>query len=132
MLRSPFHVFMSGILLITVTGRKSGRAISTPVNYVRDGETLLVTSRVERKWWKNLRGGASVMLLIHGKTYQADANVVEDRPSVEKELLRFFRLTKRTMAGIHLDADGQPTKPEKFERVVQSRVIVKLINLTAQ
>ena len=32
MLHSPFRIFMSGIMLITVTGRKSGRAISTPVN----------------------------------------------------------------------------------------------------
>ena len=27
LLRSPFHIFMGGIMLITVTGRKSGRAI---------------------------------------------------------------------------------------------------------
>jgi hypothetical protein len=41
---------MSGILLITVTGRKSRRAISTPVNYARDGETLLVISKTDRTW----------------------------------------------------------------------------------
>ncbi len=129
MLRLPFHVFMGGIMQITVTGRKSGRAISTPVNYVRDGETLIVTSRVNRTWWKNLRGGAPVKLLLNGKTYRADATVIEDRQAVEKELLRFFRLTKRTIAGIHLASDGQPTKPEKFERVVQTRVIVEISNL---
>ena len=55
MLRSPFHIFMGGVLLITVTGRKSGRAISTPVNYARDGDTLLVTSKTDRTWWKNVR-----------------------------------------------------------------------------
>ncbi len=132
MLSSPFHVFMSGIMLITVTGRQSGRAISTPVNYVRDGETLLVTSLVNRTWWRNVRGGAPVTLLINGKTYQADANVIEDRQRVEKELLRFFRLTKRTIAGIHLTPDGQPAKPEKFARVVQSRVVIELTNLRAK
>jgi deazaflavin-dependent oxidoreductase (nitroreductase family) len=132
LLRSPLHVFMGGLLLITVTGRKSGRAISTPVNYARDGGTLLVTSKADRTWWKNARGGAKVTLLIDGKTYQADANVIEDRAVVERELLRFFRLIKRTIAGIHLDKDGQPTQPEKFAQVAQSRVMIEITHLTAQ
>jgi deazaflavin-dependent oxidoreductase (nitroreductase family) len=132
MLRSPFHVFMGGLLLITVTGRKSGRAISTPVNYVKDGDTLLITSKVDRTWWKNLRGGAPVTLLLNGKTYRAAATVIEAHPQVDQALLRFFRLTKRTIAGIHLDKDGQPTKPEKFARVVESRVIVEITQLVRQ
>jgi deazaflavin-dependent oxidoreductase (nitroreductase family) len=132
MLKSPLHVFMGGMLLITVTGRKSGRAISTPVNYVKDGDTLLITSKVDRTWWKNLRGGAPVTLLIKGKTYQAAATVIEDRTTVEQKLLRFFRLTKRTIAGIHLDKNGQPTKPEKFARVVQARVVIEITQLARQ
>ncbi len=133
LLRSPLSIFMSGILLITVTGRKSGRAISTPVNYAResgrDGDTILVISKVDRTWWKNLRGGAKVTLLIKGKTYQAEATVIEEGTGVERELLRFFRSIKRTIAGIHLDKDGQPTKPEKFARVVQSRVVIEITHL---
>ena len=136
MLHSPFHVLMGGILLITVTGRKSGRAISTPVNYARaggrDDETLLITSRVDRTWWKNLRGGGKVTVLINGKTYQADAAVIEDHPQVDEALLRFFRLIKRTIAGIHLDKDGQPTQPEKFAQVAQTRVVIVLTHLVKQ
>jgi deazaflavin-dependent oxidoreductase (nitroreductase family) len=134
MLRSPFHIFMGGMLLITVTGRQSGRAISTPVNYARDrsngGDTLLITSKTDRTWWKNLRGGAKVTVVINGKTYQADASVIEDHATVERELLRFFRLIKRTIAGIHLDKNGQPTKPDKFAQVAQSRVVIEITHLT--
>jgi deazaflavin-dependent oxidoreductase (nitroreductase family) len=131
MLRSPLCVFMSGLLLITVTGRKTGRLISTPVNYVRDGDTLLVTSKVDRIWWKNLRGGAPITLRLNGKTYRAAATVIEDRAAVEQKLLRFFRLTKRTIAGVHLTPEGQPTKPEKFARVAQTRVIIEITQLAA-
>ena len=123
---------MGGLLLITVTGRKSGHAISTPVNYARDGDTLLITSKADRTWWKNLRGGAPVTLLMNGKTYRATATVIEDRATIEQQLLHFFRLTKRTIAGIHLDKDGQPTKPEKFARVVESRVIIEITQLVKQ
>ena len=132
MLRSLLIVFMSGILLIAVTGRKSRRAISTPVNDARDGDTLLVTSQADRTWWKNVRGGAKVTLRISGKTYKTDATVLEDRAIVERDQLRFFRLVKRTIAGIHQDKDGRPTKLDKFARVAQSRVMIEITHLTAQ
>ncbi len=54
---------------------KADALISTPVNYVRDsardGDTLLITSKADRTWWKNLRGGAPVTLFMNGKTYRA-------------------------------------------------------------
>ena len=131
-LRSPLHVFMGGILLITATGRKNGRAISTPVNYARDSEALLVASKADRTWWKNLRGGAKVTLLINGKTHRAETTVIEGRAAVERELLRVFRLITRTIAGIHLDKDGQPTKPDKFAQVAQFRVMIEITHLAAQ
>lgn len=130
LLRSPFHIFMGGMLLITVSGRKSGRAISTPVNYVRDGDMLLITSKADRTWWRNVRGGAPVTLLLNGRTYQAEASTLEQLPEREQELLHFLRLTKHTIAGIHLTADGQPTQPEKFQRVVQDRIVIKITHLT--
>ncbi len=50
-LRSPLHGLLSqSFMLIRVTGRKSGRMISTPVNYVRDGSALWVTSQRQRRW----------------------------------------------------------------------------------
>jgi hypothetical protein len=40
-LKSPFHKMMSGsTLLVTITGRKAQRTITTPVNYIKDGKTL--------------------------------------------------------------------------------------------
>ena len=58
MLRSPAHRLLSGrLLLLTYTGRRSGTQYTIPVQYVRDGEALLVTvGWPERKlWWRNLR-----------------------------------------------------------------------------
>ena len=132
LLRSPFHIFMGGMLLITVTGRKSGRAITTPVNYVRAGDTLLIASKADRTWWRNVRGGAPVTLVLNGRAYRAQANTIEQLPEREQELLHFFRLTRHTIAGIHLTADGQPTKPEKFQRVVQDRIVIKITNLVSE
>ncbi len=69
LLRSPLHGFMSGsTMLLTYAGCKSGKAYTTPVNYLRDGDTLLVVSSRKHIWWKNLRGGAPVTARVRGQT----------------------------------------------------------------
>jgi hypothetical protein len=45
LLRSPLHALIShNTMLITVRGRKTGRALTTPVNYVRNDDELLTVS----------------------------------------------------------------------------------------
>jgi hypothetical protein len=71
LLRSPAHGLLSRrLLLITVTGRRSGRAFTIPVSYLeRDGRLLIQPSAPERKlWWRNLRGdGAPVRVRLRGR-----------------------------------------------------------------
>jgi hypothetical protein len=51
LLKSPLHGMISkGVMLVSVTGRKSGRMISTPTNYLRDGNTF-------GSWLSKLRNG---------------------------------------------------------------------------
>lgn len=75
LLRSPLHGLISGnTLLLHVTGRKSGRVYTFPVSYVRSqGGSFTVLTLEDRTWWKNLRGGAPVKLLLQGMPYTAQA-----------------------------------------------------------
>ena len=55
-LRSPLHRVMSGkYLLLSFTGRKSGRRYTTPLAYLAKGDDLLMTT--DSPWWRNLRRG---------------------------------------------------------------------------
>jgi deazaflavin-dependent oxidoreductase (nitroreductase family) len=79
LLQSPIHAPLSGRLaLITVTGRKTGTTYTIPVLYEHEGDDVsIVVGWPERKrWWRNLRGGASVRMRIRGKerTGQATAH----------------------------------------------------------
>ena len=68
-LRSPAHRLLSGHLaLLTVTGRRSGRAFTFPVGYHRDGERVTVgVDWPERKrWWRNLSDPAPVEIWLAG------------------------------------------------------------------
>ena len=89
LLRSPLHGLVSNrVMLITVSGRKSGRLYTTPVNYVRDGDIITVISRRNRTWWRNLRGGAQVTVRVRGKDLKGVAEVVvDDKEAVAKALL---------------------------------------------
>ncbi len=79
LLRSPFHVVVSRMyLLISFTGRKSGRAYATPVQYAQQGETLYIITSEGYTWWKNLRGGAEVLVHLRGKTYSGHAESSAD------------------------------------------------------
>lgn len=65
-LRSRWHGMRSDrLLLLTFTGRKSGKEFTTPLHYMQEGETLRMT--VVYPWWKNLREQATVRVLLRGQ-----------------------------------------------------------------
>lgn len=132
LLHSPLHSFMDkSTLVITVTGRKSGKLYTVPVSYMRDGETLLVISQREHSWWKNLSGGTHVTLSMQGHTMNARGETFTATETVANKLLLVLQQFPSYQKLIHvkLDANGQPENPETFKRFVQAVIIVQLREL---
>lgn len=128
LLRSPLHGFLSrSLMLITITGRKSGQRYTTPVNYIRDGETLLVTSQADRTWWKNLRGGAPLSVHLEGRSLPGRGEVLEG-PEAANGLLPILRQAPayRQYFQLELDADGQPQDLDAFTQLAQERAIIRI------
>ena len=91
LLRSPLHSFWSGsLMLLTFTGRKSGRQFTTPVRYVRDGETIRCFTSSENQWWRNMRGGADVILRTEGRDAPYHAVAIENDPEEVKKQLQYY------------------------------------------
>jgi deazaflavin-dependent oxidoreductase (nitroreductase family) len=132
LLRSPLHSLMDkSTILVTFTGRKSGKKYTFPVSYVNDGETLMMISQREHTWWKNLRGGAQVTLYMQGHTLKARGDVFTDAETVANNLLLFLQQFPGYQRLIHikLAANGQPEDPESFKRFTQDMVIVQMKEL---
>jgi hypothetical protein len=111
LLKSPLHGMVSkNLMLVTVTGRKSGKTFSTPTNYLRDGNLLWVVSWRERSWWRNLRGGASVKVLLAGRSLDGRGLLIEEEKAVAKSLFEYYQKTPQTAkyVNIGLDASGMP------------------------
>jgi deazaflavin-dependent oxidoreductase (nitroreductase family) len=126
-LRSPVHGMVSkSILLITFTGRKSGKTYSTPVSYSQsDDQVTIFTHAV---WWKNLRSGAPVTLRLRGREFQGlPQPVAEDKQAVAAGLIKHLRKVPSDASyyGVTLDDDGDP-RPEEVEKAAQTVVMVRI------
>ena len=128
LLKSSLHGMISkGVMLVTVTGRKSGKSISTPMNYLRDGNTLWVISWRERTWWKNLRGGANVRVLLAGQSVEGRGLVIEEEKALAKSLFDYYRKLPQyaKYVQIGLDTAGLPISAD-CERAAQKMVMIRI------
>jgi len=128
LLKSPFHSMVSkNMLLVSVTGRKSGKSITTPTNYVRDGNVLWVLSWRDRTWWRNLRGGAKLQVLLARKNLTVTGNVIEAKDAVTGQLVEYYTKVPQyaRYSGIALDAAGKPSLSD-CERAAEKMVIVRI------
>ncbi len=85
LLRSPLHWLASGrVMLITCTGRRSGRRITIPVSYRTSGSEISVTvgQHPRKQWWRNLTTESPVELQLRGRRVQAMARTVQERDTV--------------------------------------------------
>ena len=127
-LNSPFHgMFSQNTLLLTFTGRTSGKRYTTPVNYAVLGDELLIFSRKDRTWWRNLRGGAPVKFRLQGRTMTGQGVAFEDETEVEKGLMTYLEVVPNFAKyfDVRLDEEGRPNL-EDIARTAQPRVLVRI------
>lgn len=127
LLRSPAHGLVSkSVLLITFTGRKSGKTYTTPVDYSQDGD--LVSIFTHAAWWKNLSGGAPVTLRLRGRDVRGHAEpVADDKQAVAAGLTAHLRKVPSDARyyDVTLDSDGEPD-PAAVDKAAQSVVMVRV------
>lgn len=76
---------------ITVTGRKSGKAVSLPVWFVQEGEMLylLPAKGTDTQWYKNLCKIPSIRLDARGKSLNTNAIPSTEKASVHEVVKKF-------------------------------------------
>ncbi len=126
-LHSPFHGMLSGgMMLITITGRKTGKHYTTPVNYYRDGDSLWVITSRGRKWWRNLRGGAEVGLLLKRKPIRGIAETEMEERAVEARLFDYIKYIPQSTQGFGIRMENGKPNTEDIARVAKDRLFVRI------
>ncbi len=106
-LRLPFATPLSRrLMLVSYTGRRSGRRYRQPVSYVPDGETLLTPGG--GKWKLNLRDGEPVHLRLRGRDVVARPELVRGPDDVEALLGRMLESNPRLSSFVpFVEPDGR-------------------------
>lgn len=109
-------------MLITFTGRRSGKRYTTPISYVQQGQTLLLG--VGETWWKNLRGDVPVQVRLHGKTYTGRAEAWTD----EASMTRVYRtiLTKNSVQARFVGISATPDDHDIQRALQRGAAVVEL------
>ncbi len=126
-LYSPLHSLLGNSFgVIIVTGRKTGRRISTPINIAPQDEGWTVVSYRNRTWWRNLRDNRMGKLRVAGKTMTVKARILESASEVEAGLKDYFERypAYAKYFGMRTDAGGKIPE-EELKRVARDRVIIR-------
>jgi deazaflavin-dependent oxidoreductase (nitroreductase family) len=127
MLRTPLIQRLMGRMfaLMTVTGAKTGRRYTTPVQYLRhDGEFVVLSQRM-RKWWRNIETQRDVEMRIEGVTTHGHARIASDEEARavvadclrnEPRVAQFYGLTPD--AGGEIEAEGLDRLLERVAVIV--------------
>jgi hypothetical protein len=128
LLRSPLHGPLSKqMMLVTFTGRKTGKVFTTPVTYMREGEDILFFT--SNPWWKNLEGGAKVTLCVEGREIQGATYPTQDTEQIYQAANTFLKrvgIKNARMIGLNdLDTSREPTREELLAHL-QGQVLIRV------
>lgn len=127
LLRSPFHRLASKqFMLLALTGRRTGRTITVPVGRHESEGALVVYAA--GSWRANMRGGASVRVVLDGREHAGHAELEEDPDLVAqayKTRLDELGVAKARDLGLKVNVDRSPTA-EEIKPVVAERAIATI------
>jgi hypothetical protein len=103
-----FATPLSGrLMLVFLTGRKTGKSYRQPISYVRQGTTLLTPGG--GKWKLNLQAGRPERIRLRGRDVLARPELVSDPDEIERLLGVMTAANPRvsTFVGIPKGPDGR-------------------------
>ena len=125
-LRTPLHVFLGNTMLITVTGCKTGKQYSTPVGFYREDDCLWVMTSRDRTWWRNVKNGANISVLLKGKTIHAFAEAELNEQAVEERMLNYVRHIPLAAKSLGIRMENNVPRDEDIRRAAVDRLFVKI------
>lgn len=104
----PFPTPLSGrLMLVSFTGRKTGKSYRQPVSYVQDGNTLLTPGGGKWKW--NLKEDQPVKLRLRGQDTMAQPELITDPDEIERllEVMVAANPSVNAFVGVPRGPDGR-------------------------
>ncbi|KUI25555.1 hypothetical protein AU196_22315 [Mycobacterium sp. IS-1742] len=129
-LKTPLGSALTQFMVVSFTGRKTGRRFSVPVSaHHLDGDLYVI---LEAKWKYNFREGAPADVTHHGRTSRMNGELITDAGTVADIVHRVAenygaKKAQQTM-GLKFRGDTVPSKDEFTEAA--TRLGIAAIRLT--
>ena len=127
LLATPFHSLMSGrLMLLSFTGRKTGRLYTRPVSYVRVGDSLLVPGG--GAWWKNLERRSQTQVCLRGVWNPVTPEVISEPIALAELMQRMLAMNPAIalFTGVKPGPDGRPDAAALERERRRGFVVVRL------
>ncbi len=117
-LRLPFPTPLNKqLMLLSFTGRKSGKAYKQPVSYIPDDGTLLTPGG--GKWKLNLREDTPITVWLRGHKVRAHPEFVREPAEVERLLKKMASANPRVASFVPvIGSDGEIDR-DKLDNAIQ-------------
>ena len=122
----PFPTPLSKrLMLVYLTGRRSGRSYRQPVSYVKDGESLLTPGG--GNWKLNLEPGRPERIRLKGRDVSARPELIANVDEIDSALMKMTAINPRAASFIpitrkddgHFDRDGLSNAVSHGFRIVR-------------
>jgi len=120
------------VLLLTTTGRKTGLARVTPLQYeLIDGVYHIgAVFGMKTDWVRNLQSNPQVQVRVKGETFWGKAEVSTD-PEVVADFIQYRRRKHPRMIGLIMKLDGFKSTPSRADLIEYSKNLA-LVRITPE
>jgi deazaflavin-dependent oxidoreductase (nitroreductase family) len=125
-LRSPVHPVMSDkTLVLSYTGRRSGRSYATPVNYHQADDTILIAT--DSGWWRNFETPIPATARVRGVEVAVTGQVVDDTGQAVEALAAIVRAQPSYGRWAHVRVEaGTPNLDDVRAEIARGRHVIRL------
>jgi len=112
--RSPLRFIIRGDhALLEFTSRRSGDYCSKLIRVLGHDKFIHAFCEKNKEWWKNLRNGAPVKIVLNGERFNGWAEVIEDKGHMIKEWKNILQ---------NLTREGDPLILDRMDQLVMITV----------
>jgi F420H(2)-dependent quinone reductase len=134
LLRSPAGRRLgTRLALIRYRGRRTGRVYELPVQFARDGSRVWVLpgSAEHKTWWRNMRDGIDVDLLLAGRWFHGRAAVVGQRrqPEFAEGLAAYLRAVPQARRALAPPTREPPRSTSAEARQAGASIVLVRVDL---
>lgn len=113
-----------GVALLSFQGRNTAKLYTIPVSYHRQGETVTIITKRQRKWWHNFESPIEVELRLAGQMYTGRAEIEADEAEALEFMTEYLK-TRPIDAKAYGLARNETTK-DKIARIIPHIVVIHI------